>query len=70
MDAPRKLELIGDLGEWEVTLKSGDVIRLWAHGYSDEDGTLRLSALMEGEPCFEVDVAAIPAALVATVYGG
>ncbi len=63
-------QLVSDMPEWIVTLWDGTVIRLLAHGYSDEDGELVFSALMQGRPHYEVHLARIPASSVATVLSG
>lgn len=64
------LQLTGDLGSWELSLKDGTRLTVSAHGYSEEGGTYVFSMLMEGQPCFELDVARIPVAVVDTIYGG
>jgi hypothetical protein len=65
-----RLELIGELGEWKVTLVSGEVIGLAAHAYAEENGAYLFSAFLEGDPPVEIPVARIPSALVAKVRGG
>lgn len=63
-------ELVLDLDEWLVTLRDGSVLRLLAHAYSHEGDEYVFSALMRGKPHYEVHLARIPAAIVATVLSG
>jgi hypothetical protein len=63
-------ELVLDLDEWIVTLRDGSVLRLLAHGYSQEGDEYVFSALMRGKPHYEVYLARIPVAIVATVLSG
>jgi hypothetical protein len=60
-------QLVSDMPEWIVTLRDGAVIRLLAHGYSNEDEELVFSALMYGRPHYEVHLVRIPASIVANV---
>ena len=66
----RHLELTAELGQWELTLVSGDVVSVRAHGYSVEGDDFVFVALMEGTPCFEVEIARFPASCVKAVDGG
>lgn len=69
-DLPTRFELVHELGSWEVTLRSGDVLEIAAHGYSEDDNVYTFSALMEGAPPFEVEVARVPRELVEKIRGG
>ena len=68
--ASHRLELTAELGQWELTLVSGVVVSVRAHGYSVEGGDLVFVALMEGTPCFEMEIARFPASCVEGVDGG
>ena len=68
--ASRRLELTAELGHWELTLMSGDVVSVQAHGYSVEVGDFVFVALMEGTPCFEMEIARFPTSCVEVVNGG
>ncbi len=63
-------ELIGELGEWEVTLVSGDVISVLAHAYEQVEGAYLFSAFAEGQPVVELPLVRIPSKLVTRVLGG
>jgi hypothetical protein len=63
-------QLTSELDHWTVTLKSGEKIEVAAHAYAERDEHLVFVALCRGEPHLEVDVAAIPVALVDGVNGG
>jgi hypothetical protein len=65
-----RYQLASELGSWRVVLNGGSELTLAAHGYSKEEGDLVFVVLMEGNPCFEVEVARLRAADVATVEGG
>jgi hypothetical protein len=43
-------ELTADLDEWRVTLTTGDVLVLHAHGVQEIEGYLVFLALMKGTP--------------------
>jgi hypothetical protein len=60
----------GPLGDWEVTLTSGDVVRVTAHAYEVRDDEYVFSILMRGSPAYFVDLIRIPVALVTEVEGG
>jgi hypothetical protein len=64
------LELASEPGTWRVTLVSGSDISATAHGYSKEGDFNVFSLLMEGAPCFEVDVLRIPVEIVSKIRGG
>jgi hypothetical protein len=63
-------QLTSDLDEWRVTLTTGDVVVLRAHGVKEADGYFVFVALMKGLPHYEYEVAKVPAAVVADVSGG
>jgi hypothetical protein len=67
---PTRLELMGELGEWEVRLVTGEAVWLAAHAYTEEQGDHLFSAFLEGEPPIEIPIARIPSKLVAKVRGG
>ncbi len=70
MDVERHLELASEPGKWQVTLLNDNVLTVTAHGYSEEGGIYVFSLLMEGQPCFEIDILRIPANLVSKIRGG
>ena len=57
----------GPLGDWAVTLTSGDVMRVTAHAYHVSDDEYVFSILMNGSPAYYVDLIRIPTALVTEV---
>jgi hypothetical protein len=59
------LELTSPLDVWQITLTSGEVVDVAAHGASEEAGYLVFKALMKGRPHFEMTVAAFPESAVA-----
>jgi len=63
-------ELTMDLDIWEVTLKSGDVLTLRAHGVKVEAGYWVFVALMRGEPHYEYELMRVSASVVDDVQGG
>ena len=65
-----ELRIALPLGSWDLTLVTGDHVWLAAHAYSEENGELVFSVLMDGAPAFYVDVFRITAALVSNVDGG
>lgn len=69
-NASGRFELAAELGQWELTLVSGDVVSVRAHGFTVEGGDFVFVALMEGTPCFEVEIARFPASCVEAVDGG
>jgi len=56
----RRLELTDELAQWEVTLVSGEVVLVAAHGYGEDEDDYTFSALMVGTPHFEVHLARFP----------
>jgi hypothetical protein len=70
MKEHRAMQLALDLDEWWVTLIDGSVLHLWAVGYSRYGGQIVFSALMSGEPNFEVPLVSIPASIVVKIRGG
>jgi hypothetical protein len=63
-------ELTSDLDPWNVTLKTGHVLTVWAHAVSQQDGHWVFVALMKGEPAYERDLLRVPEAIVSEVLGG
>ena len=60
---------------WELRLKTGEILKLVAHAYSEEadteEGTSYVFViLLDGKPHYEMEVARIPAKLVTSVSGG
>lgn len=62
--------LTAELDIWQVTLTTGDVVEIAAHGVAERGGFHVFVALVKGTPHYEVDVAAIPSTLVNDVLGG
>lgn len=67
---PNRLELIGEFADWNVTLVTGEVVQVAAHGFSDEKGTYVFSGFLEGEPPVEVTIAKFPKHTVTKIRGG
>jgi len=67
-DAP--LILTAELVQWDVSLTNEVTLRLFAHGYSIEGDTHVFTALMEGQPCYEIEIARIPSEIIVRVRGG
>lgn len=67
---PPDMRLASEPGQWQVTLSSGELIQLLAHGFSIEEDQYVFSLLIEGTPAFEVDVMRIPVSIVRSVEGG
>jgi hypothetical protein len=65
-----EVRLATPLGSWEVFLEGGGVLFLAAHAYSRELDEYVFVALAEGSSCYEVEIARIPALLVAKICGG
>jgi hypothetical protein len=42
------VELIGELVAWRVALRSGSLLEIWAHGYSERGGVYVFEVLVEG----------------------
>ena len=62
--------LTSDLDYWEVTLKTGGVLTIRAHGVKESGERLIFVALMEGEPAYEYEIANVPTAAVSEWQGG
>jgi hypothetical protein len=69
-EALEHLVLINDLNRWDVTLRTGEVLTVWAHGVSERDGDHVFVAFMEGTPVFEREICKIPNAVVPALLGG
>ncbi len=65
-----RLELVHELAQWRVTLTSGELLTVGAHAFSHEGDFYVFTALMEGNPCFEVEIARCPSSIVDRVEGG
>lgn len=46
------MEILGELSGWRVALRSGNVLDVWAHSVSEEDGhyVFGVLARIDGEP--------------------
>lgn len=62
-----RLELTDELPQWKVTLLSGDIVTVAAHGWGRVDELYTFSALMVGKPHFEVPLVIFPQAAVAQI---
>ena len=62
--------LTSGLDEWRVTLTTGDVLSVHAHGVKEAEGYLVFVALMKGSPNYEYEVARLPVGVVAECSGG
>ena len=65
-----KLEILGELGEWEVTLHSGEIIKIAAQGYSESEQTFDFTLLIDGTPRYLLSIVQIPRDLVSDILGG
>lgn len=71
MNGPEEeMTLASELGAWQVLLQSGDKLELAAHGYSVKESAHVFVLLIDGQPCYEVEVLRIPNNLIQTVLGG
>jgi hypothetical protein len=70
MDRPIVPELTSDLDYWEVTLKGGQVVRLRAHAVEQRADAYVFSALMDGSPPYEYELARFPRDAVEDWEGG
>jgi hypothetical protein len=43
------VELVGELIAWRVALRSGSLLEIWAHGYSERGGLYVFEALVDGD---------------------
>ncbi|MCL2419252.1 MAG: hypothetical protein FWD04_08165 [Conexibacteraceae bacterium] len=62
-----RITLTEPLEDWCVTLTSGDVVRVWAHGYSRENGDYVFSFLAAVRPHSFIEVARFPKTAVAKI---
>lgn len=65
-----QLTLTGRLDRWDLTLRTGEQVTVWAHGVSERDGKYIFVALMRGEPHYEMELCAFPMRAVADLIGG
>jgi hypothetical protein len=65
-----EFKISGKLGSWDVSLVGGGTLRLAAHAYSRQESDYVFVALADGRPPYEVELARIPAHLVARITGG
>lgn len=63
-------ELTSDLDPWKVTLNTGEVLRVHAHGFSEREGSYVFVALMDGSPPYEYELLRLPLTAVADIVGG
>ena len=66
-DLPR---LTSDLGSWIVTLATGEVVEVRAHGVKEDGEDLVFVALMEGSPSSEYELVRLPSRGVTEWSGG
>ncbi len=64
------LVLTGALDRWELILRDGQRVTVWAHGVSERDDDYVFVALMRGEPHFELELCRVPMAIVRDLTGG
>jgi hypothetical protein len=62
--------LTADLDSWTVTLTTGDIVELRAHGVKEDGDDLVFVALMEGSPPFEYELLRLPSRAVVGWSGG
>jgi hypothetical protein len=60
----------GELGEWTITLVTGDQVELAAHAFHREKDAYVFSVLMQGQPGYEVHIARFPKSSVKEIEGG
>jgi len=70
MSSANDLVLTGALDRWELILRSGETVTVWAHGVSEREGDYVFVALMRGVPHFEVELCRVPVAIVSDLTGG
>lgn len=63
-------ELSANLDPWQVTLTTGDVLSVRAHGVKELEDFYVFVALMKGSPAYEYELLRIPVSAVADVSGG
>ena len=63
-------EFSSDLDGWQITLTTGEVLEVRAHGVKESDGFYVFVALMEGTPAYEYELLRVPATAVAELLGG
>ena len=59
-----------ELGDWDITLRTGEVVALHAHNYSQVGDQYVFNLLMEGTPCYQVEIARFPIEIVSEIRGG
>jgi hypothetical protein len=69
-DRPPAPDLTSDLDHWEITLNSGEILRVRAHAYGEEEGWYIFVALMRGTPNYEYELLRVPTSAVTNVEGG
>lgn len=63
-------ELTSDLDPWKVTLNTGEVVHVHAHGFGEREGYYVFVALVEGSPAYEYELLRLPVTAVADIVGG
>ena len=63
-------ELSSELDHWEVTLTSGEIVHLRAHGVKEDTDTWVFVALVQGSPAREYEIVCFPRSAVRNVEGG
>lgn len=66
--APPRIGIFGAPDRWEVTLRSGGVIVVYAHSYSVIDGALEFFLMLDKKPVGDLRILSIPEVEVAHVY--
>ncbi len=69
-DSGDPLVLTDALDRWDLTLRTGETIAVWAHAVAERDGNYVFVALMQGAPHFELELCSVPKAVVAELLGG
>lgn len=66
-DLPVGPTLSMDLDPWEITLRTGEVLKVRAHGYTKDGGEYVFEALVEGAPRKRIELLRLPQSLVNTI---
>lgn len=59
-----------NLDRWDVTLRTGETVTVWAHGVAERGENYVFVALMRGDPHFEMELCSMPTAVVDDLVGG
>lgn len=69
-DNADELRLVSSPGEWDISIETGFQVHVRAHAYAETGDDIVFVLLMEGTPCFELEVARFPRSSVVDIEGG